>query len=372
MKIGILSLPLDENYGGILQAYALQTTLQDLGHEVQVLNISTPGRINLWEKLVGIVRVVFKMLKNKTRYSIRWWKGHECKLVLQQNTDVFINKYIQNRFCKALSEITENEFDAIVVGSDQVWRKIYFAPNWHTTIEDAFLKFAEKWDIIKISYAASFGLDNIDEYSFQEKNNVSSLLRAFDYVSVREASGVDICNSLGKNALYVIDPTLLLPRDIYLSLIKDYSFAETGELFNYILDPSQKKQLVIDDICIRKSWRSFRVNGYLSDGQSHYIQRPVEDWLSGFNTAKAVITDSFHACVFSMIFNKPFLVIPNKDRGIARIESLLDLFGQKERIVGAIEEVENKLCLLDRKPDVTDLISEQKNKSLTFLKKALK
>ena len=372
MKIGILTLPLDENYGGILQAYALQSTLQDLGHEVQVLNIPTPKLISLWEKFVGILRVIVKMVKYKTRYSIRWWKGPECKLVLQQYTDIFINKYIQNRFCKTLSEITENEFDAIVVGSDQVWRKIYFAPNWHTTIEDAFLKFAEKWDIRKISYAASFGLDNIDEYSLQEQNNVSRLLRAFDYVSVREASGVDICNNLGKDALYVIDPTLLLTRDIYLSLIKDYIFAETGELFNYILDPSPEKQLVIDDICTRKSWKSFRVNGYLSDGQSHFIQRPVEDWLSGFSTAKTVITDSFHACIFSMIFNKPFLVIPNEERGIARIESLLDMFGQKERIVSAIDDVVNKLYLLDKKPDVTDLISKQKNKSLEFLKNALK
>ena len=155
MKIGILTLPLHTNYGGILQAYALQTVLERMGHEVFVLDKGQIRHLKVWEALwIYPKRFAVKYVKRKNIdiFAIR----HHNKIfpIISQYTQLFIDKYIHVLKVNDFSKLNSHDFDAIVVGSDQIWR-----PEYNEKIENAYLRFAELWNIKRIAYAVSFGTD---------------------------------------------------------------------------------------------------------------------------------------------------------------------------------------------------------------------
>lgn len=333
MRIGIITLPLNTNYGGILQAYALQTVLERMGHDVCLIEERrVPLSLPLWKAPLSYGK---RILKNIL--------GHPCPIfyerkvnreipIVRKNTDRFINRYIKRRIVDSFSDLNESDFDAIVVGSDQIWRPKYF-PN----IENAFLDFAKDWNIRRIAYAASFGTDDW-EYDSKQTSECGRLLRMFDAVSVREDSGADLCKKhFGVNAEHVLDPTMLLVKEDYIKLFEAADTPKSnGNLLCYILDETEEKKALIKHIAAEKGLIPFNVKSISDDINSplyERIQPPLEQWLRGFYDADFVITDSFHACVFSIIFNKPFIVYGNINRGLSRFISLLNMFGLTERIV---------------------------------------
>lgn len=330
MRIGILTLPLHTNYGGILQAYALQTVLERMGHEVVVLDTPNVHRLSLWKKPIAYpVRLVKKYIlgKNIKVFSERYHNA--VYPVISQYTQLFIDKYIHRREVANLAELKKDGLDAIVVGSDQIWRPLYY-PN----IENAYLGFARNWKIRRIAYATSFGTDEW-EYTSRQTEKCGDLLRLFDAVSVREASGVDLCRGhFGVMAEHVLDPTMLLGPDDYIRLFETANTPRSaGTLLVYVLDETPEKADQIDRIAHEKGLVPFRVNSKVESMNAllnERIQPPVEQWLRGFYDADFVITDSFHACVFSILFKKPFKVLENKNRGNTRICSLLEKLDVKE------------------------------------------
>lgn len=368
MKIAILTLPLHTNYGCILQCYALQTILECMGHEVSVLNTDF---VNVdYKTRVGLF--IRRLIKTALRKESRFYGWKTEREVTHQNVQPFIDKYIHNRNIKDLSLLNENEFDAIVVGSDQIWRPLYYQP-----IENAYLKFAKDWSHIKrVAYAASFGTDKW-EYTPQETKECASLLNLFDAVSVREISGVDLCRiHFGREATWVLDPTLLLEKDDYLKLIDCSGVKkQNGGLFYYILDVTPEKMNLINRLADERGWESYKANNSDVDCLSlHFekrIQLSIEQWIAGFRDASFVVTDSFHGCVFSILFNKPFVVIANAQRGIARLKSLLSMFGLENRLVN-LSEVDNLSQLQKIEWDrVNAILDKNRQVSLFYLEKAL-
>ena len=146
----------------------------------------------------------------------------------------------------------------------------------------------------------------------------------------------------GVEALHVLDPTMLLDKEDYIRLIEAAGTPKSkGTLLNYILDETSEKRALIERIAKEKGLVPFRVNSRVEDRTApieERIQPPVEKWLRGFYDAEFVVTDSFHACVFSILFGKPFVVVGNKERGIARFESLLKMFGLEDRLVCNIDD----------------------------------
>ena len=134
-------------------------------------------------------------------------------------TSKFIKKWIHRDFFTSYYNISQEKYDAIVVGSDQIWRKQYVCESFKLPIESSFLDFAKHWDIKRISYAASFGTEEW-EYNDEQTKNCRVLIQLFDNVSVREKSGVALCKDyLQHNAKVVLDPTLLLKKNDYLKLL---------------------------------------------------------------------------------------------------------------------------------------------------------
>ena len=373
MKIGILTLPLHTNYGGILQAYALQTVLERMGHEVCVIQRSWRIQIVWWKFPLQIVnRCIYRFVfgRNVALFSELKWNNNQT--VIERNTKEFIDKYIHTYQVKQISDIREKDFDAIVVGSDQIWRPKYYRLHYKY-IEDAFLSFTKKWSVKRIAYAPSFGTDAW-EYSKVETQKCGSLLQKFDVVSVREKSGVGLCEKyLGrKDVQWVLDPTMLLDKEDYERLIPKDTIAP-GDLMCYVLDANDEINNLITKIASENDMKVFQaasdVDNVLLPIEKR-IQPPVESWLSGFRDAKLVITDSFHACVFSILFRKPFVVIGNKNRGYSRFESLLKRFGLENRLIENASQFKDSM-LNPLSEEVYKKLDDFRSTSTNFIAKAL-
>ena len=360
MRIAILTLPLHVNFGGILQCYALQTVLERMGHEVSVLNtdfvnVDYKTRIGLFIK-----RLVKTCIGKESKFY--GWKTE--REITQKYTQVFIRKHIHLLNVQDLSLLKEDDFDAIVVGSDQIWRPMYYQP-----IANAYLKFAKDWTSIKrIAYATSFGTDKW-EYTHEETQECASLVKLFDAVSVRENTAVDLCRKyLEVEAVQVLDPTLLLSKEDYLKLIYQSKLKKNEGVFAYFLDVTSSKMDLANRIAKERGLKLYQFNNPNVDCLSlHFekrIQQPIEELIAGFRDASFVVNDSFHGCVFSIIFNKPFVVIGNEERGIARLKSLLSMLDFDYSVASNIHQLQkiewNKTKLI---------LDKYRQISLSFLRK---
>lgn len=373
MKIGILTLPLCTNYGGILQAYALQTVLERMGHDVLVID-KTPENptLPLWKKIIVYPKRFLNKLLGKGD-NIVFLENYLVKNrdIVRQNTNRFIDRHIHRLVLNSYSELsTDNRFDAIIVGSDQVWRPIYFGEN---KIEDAFLDFAKNLNIRRIAYAPSFGVD-VWEYTSKQTCHCKELLQKFDMVSVREKSGMKLCHDfLDCDAQWVLDPTMLLVEKDYMQLFKSSKTPKSkGTLLNYILDDTPAKSSIIKQVADDKGLIPFRVGSKTENIHApleERIQPPLEEWLRGFYDAEFVVTDSFHACVFSILFKKQFVVAANKQRGISRIKSLLEYFNLENRIVEKPSDLDS-MSIIDY-DSVYVKLEKMKAVSFEFLEKSV-
>lgn len=321
MKIGIITQPLHSNYGGILQNYALQQVLKRLGHEVWTIDYH---RYNWFDWADHVWRVLaHKILGHKSRFGQTPTEIRRIETPLRR----FVMKHIsltEPRTRKFERRIVKKyEFDALVVGSDQVWR-----PKYNYNVADCFLKFAKAMPVRRVAYAASFGTDEW-EFTARQTAECAQLARQFDAISVRENSGVALCKEhLGVEAVHLLDPTLLLDAADYAELCKDIPKRKPF-VFAYILDESEEKLRQIKQFAARHNLDCF----IKSAGATVNMDDTVELWLSYFRDAAYVITDSFHGTIFSIINNKEFYVFGNKKRGNSRFDSLLEGFGLKDRII---------------------------------------
>lgn len=377
MKTAILTLtPIHTNYGNILQAYALQTVLQRLGHEPYVLE-KVPGfTLPLYRyPLAYAKRLVLKYLlgKKQTILFLEQKLRREYK-VIGQFTHPFVQKYIHTYHGPWTAEaMTAAGFQAFVVGSDQVWRPIYFDRHH---IEQAYLSFTKGLSVKRLSYAASFGTDDW-EYTPRQTEQCKALLQQFDGVSVRERGAVALCREhFGREALHVLDPTMLLTAADYRQLIAQSpeQLQPIEGLMTYILDSDFEKEAVAQRIAEHNGWSVFRSNSRYEDltaPLAERIQPPVEQWLQGFAQAQMILTDSFHACVFSILFHKPFVVIGNAARGLSRFHSLLSLFDLESRLVTSAAEAERVAAQPICWETVDSRLEEERIKSMAFLKQHL-
>jgi hypothetical protein len=369
MKIGILTLPLHTNYGGILQAWALQTVLERMGHVVVLLQkdkVIVPG--GLKKLKLSFKRFIQRFLLHKNvRVNAEKYEFEEYK-IRSKYTQLFIDKYIHYQVYNDFTKINNDKlkFDAIVVGSDQIWRPKYISETLRENIDVAFLSFATDWDIKRLSYAASFGTDNW-EFSEIQTKSVSSLIKYFDGVSVRELSGVELCKRyIGVDSEHVLDPTMLLNADDYSKLINPCIDKDNHKqtLFNYVLDSNPEIEILIDEVAKTKHLQRNR----LSDGSKKgSVQPPVEEWLRSIRDSEFVITDSFHACVFCILYRKPFIVIGNKSRGYGRFKSLMNMFSLTKNLICDVSEYNSEI---DYTPDdITYKILETRRiQSINYLR----
>ena len=372
MKIGILTLSLHTNYGGILQAYALKTVLEKMGHDVWLIDtklnqVSFPRKIwRLTKETIAYLKGDVPMI-NAKKLRDRAYLNY-TKPFIDQNIPKITKTFTS---IEDLKKVTEKyNFEAYVVGSDQIWNAKYYKH-----IEAAFFSFLKGKEVIKIAYAPSFGAD-VWKYNEEQTRNCKELIKEFDAVSVREDVGIDFCKShLDAQATMVLDPTMLLRTEHYLKLLPDSSTRKNNGLFLYVLDVSKEKKELIDAVAEKKNLVPYQldiIDGYESCPLEWRTNAKVEDWIRSFHDAEFVITDSFHGTVFSIIFNKPFYVLLNYNRGAVRFKSILNIFNLSDRIITSKEELTKEK--LEKKIDweaVNKTLTVNQKHSMSFLKENL-
>lgn len=372
MKIGILTLPITENYGGILQAVALYRLLDAQGHDVVLIYKAIIDNEILWKKFIKtmLLKIPFHNIKNiKTnRLKMREWKerkklhrGFIENEIFAISQDLYTKQDLEN-FAK------DENFDAVIVGSDQVWRKRYINDIFYKSF---FLDFVDRSKTKKISYAASFGKDHWEGENDSE--DIAKLLQDFTAVSVREISGVDVCKTTFNynKAVHVLDPTMLIGKEFYLNeIIVNYDETATnkGGLLTYVLDEAVEKKEIIELVQKNSGLKSVH---HLKGFNTSHTTFSVPQWVVSFANADAVVTDSFHGMVFSIIFEKEFVVIGNESRGLDRFVSLATKLGLEDRLVFDVKDLEGKeLEKIDYRR-VNNILEDEKKKSLDFLMGAL-
>lgn len=375
MRIGIFTQPLCTNYGCILQNYALQTVLKSLGHEPVTLEktLLLP-HLPFWRQPLAIIKrfLLHTILRKKdVLVPLHEWRYNKEIPIITKYTRDFVSKHIDCRELASLSEVKKNDYDAFVVGSDQVWRPSY---NYQS-MQEMYLTFTLDWDVKRIAYAASLGTDKW-ELSPEDTFFYAPYVKKFDAVSVREDSSIDLVKDhFGVKAVRVLDPTMLLSCDTYASLAQTQP-KSPGALMIHILDMTEEKQIVANRIGKDFNISPFMVNQEfpetaLFEPIEKRLQPPVEKWLRGIIDAEVIFTDSFHACVFSILFNKPFIAFCNMERGASRFLSLLKMFGLERLLIFRKEDYTSALIQSIDFEEVNRRLIKYRETSINFLREAL-
>jgi hypothetical protein len=344
MKIGIMTFWWsNDNYGQLLQCYALQKYLHDAGHDTYLIRydprndyVKTPV-VNKILKAFNPFKL-FAYIKYKLTYTII------KKLNKQRGFDEFRNNYIKQseKIYYSYQGLLNAppDADVYIVGSDQVWN-----PDWiENTINQVKAYFLGFGGVGKkrIAYAASFGKERVSDGFIKE---ITPLLKRFDYVSVREKSGLDICRQCGVKAEWVPDPTMLLSVNDYRALYTNESMPRIEEpyCFLYMLGNTCDFSIkTIYDWAKKRGIEIIYVSGNLQYDKYEKMYTTIPKWLYYIDNAEYVITNSFHGTLFSLMFQKRFGVISLTERYIgmnSRFDSLFETSEIKQRYIDNSFEV---------------------------------
>lgn len=272
-----------------------------------------------------------------------------------------------------------SHYDVVIMGSDQIWNSACI-----DTMGLYYFGIHSKGSQKLISYATSFG-HNRFEAEGKDLDILKKHLKRFYAISVREKDGVELLrDKFGIESDLVLDPTMLLTKDYYFSLVGiDYNHKpEISTLAYYLLDSSPEKMDVVHQFACNNGLTMVTMNKIPSEGKTgmdklQSLKYPsVESWLKKVIGARYVITDSFHGTVFSILFNKQFVVFSNAKRGNSRFDSLLGMFNLKDRMIEASNDTDKLLSRIQSLPDidyteVNQRLKECRENSLKFLIDAL-
>lgn len=352
-KIGIITIIDNDNYGNRLQNYAVQETLKKF-NKFEIETIKNDPRLN---KEVS-----------KLKYFLKWIKNILVKIKNMINRSLRKEKFIEfNRenikFSQKRFNVFKkyNDYEYLIVGSDQVWNPFFYRLN-----DFELLNFATTAK--KISFSASFGVSKLPE-EYQEKTRKA--LSDFKKISVREDDGKEIIKKLGikKQVEVLIDPTMMLTIEEWDKISRKPTQLKSKKyILNYFLgEMSEERKKEINRIAAKNECEVINI----LDKDSSFYQTGPSEFLFLEKHAFLVCTDSFHASVFAFLYDRPFLIFDREDKHISmnsRLETLIKKFQLKNRkFKGKITD-EN---LNHNYTKAYQILEEERKKANDFLKKIL-
>ena len=353
-KIGIITIVDNNNYGNRLQNYAVHKVYGELGYSCETLQLN--------------------QRKESKKYLFRAWKMFYKPIEKQLKRDKlekqrfekfknFTMKYVPTKEKFFWNNKIKEEYDYFSVGSDQIWNS-YLDFGYLTE----FLSFARPEQ--RLTFSPSFGTDNIKQSKIE---NFRKGLSGFNNISVRESAGAKIVKELtGKNASVLIDPTMMLDAKDWLQIAKkpkNIDFTKSY-ILTYFLGGRTKK--IEEDLNKYSKKENMNVYHLLDKEQEELFVADPSEFIYLVSKAKMIMTDSFHACVFSLLFNKAFLVYDRSgavENMMSRIETLLEKFNLQRKYVNS--GIENDPFENDYKLSYKILENERRN-VIDFLQKSLK
>lgn len=341
MKIALLTYFHALSYGATLQTYATIKALESLGHEVWLVNLVIPEHLTMLRRVLLLPKA-YKHWKFRKEYFKHITRHYTSSEKLRQNPP---------------------EADLYMIGSDQTWNadiSMDMAPSF-------FLDFV-KDNSKKVTYAASFGKDTIDDTQWISKERTVELLRQFNKIAIRESSGKEMLAQYGIDSIQVLDPVLLFPH--YDELVGDAAQREEIVLFkiNKTEDFYEKAREVG-----KLSSLTVRSLGSLRQEKGVKCRYPegIEDWMRGIASAKYILTDSFHGLVISLLYHRQFVILPGMAGRVTRLRSLLQLVGLEDRIMSTNDKAEDIYAMLKKPIDyehVDEVLNRERKTSWGYLK----
>lgn len=359
------------NYGTLLQAYGLQRYLRNQGYDVNNIDFSPSVK----EKVKNLV-------KNKNSLSLfkEKWEAYLTKKKADQSKLNVRNKRF-DEFLKKNFNLTEafynpesltdlkNRFDLYICGSDQIWSPMLLNPSYYFDYLDSSHR--------KASYACSFGVNKIPD---NKKDKIKNLLNSFEEISVRENQGAEIVKDLLKREVPVlVDPTLLLCEDEWNTLIENKPLVKDKYIFAYFLtynkDYFEKAEKIAKEkncklVVVPSCKESYSINGEIIQDAG------PEEWVNLVANSEMVVTDSFHGCVFSLIYKRQFMVFKrfsdnsSKSQN-SRVYTLLNEYNLENHLIEADTDISGISITSSDYERIHEKISLNAQKSEEWLEKLI-
>lgn len=359
MKISIITLHRVFNYGSVLQAYATEKFFQRFGFETEIIDyipknwqtkkliFGSSGKLSPKKVFYLFLRSFSVLLKQKTLWGF-----------LKKNLNL-TKKYL------SYDELCENppKADIYCTGSDQVWNSAY--SNCDPTF---YLQFGAP-HTKRIAYAASIGRTELDE---EEKGTVKKYLSQYSTITLREDSAAQIVNEMGFKGIHVIDPTFQLDAEGWRSIMSKRLIKEKYLILMLLYNEDNGATELARKIADEKGLKLVKLSWEMAKPalvDKLMTHRSPEDFLSLFNYADFVVTNSFHGLAFSINLNKQFVVVKRNEFN-SRIESLLRLTALEERLVDS----QFDMGIIDKKIDystVNDVLEKERGKTYDLFKESL-
>lgn len=353
-KIGILNFQYSKhNYGAVLQAAALEHELKQQGYNAEHINYIPKGKVSFKGK---VKKLLFKSRiikgRNKDKYS-----NHEVFEEFRKNflnrSEKIENEEDFNRLCEG--------YQAVVVGSDQVWRP-KMAPN----LPFFFLKYAPN-HVQRIAYAVSFGaaeweLDEDDPMTLMAKQEAAK----FKAISCRESSGVEICkNVFGVPATHVLDPLLLVEDEFIKTLIKSAK-PSSSKIIYYKLGSDEEFKIELAKL---EGLYNDKASNIYSQKNNENKYEDVTQWVRNIYDSEVVVSDSFHCICLGLRFGKEVVYYPNPERGQARLDDLFKMFDIQKRKINS--DLSSFLLSYGNESVFNEKLNELRKTSIAFITKAI-
>lgn len=367
-SVGIINFHRANNYGAVLQAYAIMRAVSNLGYraeiidfipEALILNYQAKTEFRKLVKQLGILRATRSFIKRLPGKRVRAIRERLFTEMREEFLILSREKY------SAPEDLRKNppKYDAYITGSDQVWN-----PSMKKARGDSyFLDFVDD-GFLKVSYAASIAepvpSDLVNEYA--------RLIKRFDFISVREKSAKEFLRPLVEKDIEVtLDPTLLLSEKEWAELMKNNP---VNSKYILVYDLARSKMLTqgANEISLKTRYPivSFSSSRNYRNGLYSFASSSPGEFLSLIRDAEVVLSSSFHGVAFSVVFGKPFLAFASNKRS-SRIVDFLELLEVEDRIVDDNTSIE----IIANSPidyvKTRKLLESEREKSIQFLKNAL-
>lgn len=387
-KIGIAAVTYKDNFGSALQTYATQYTLEKLGYDARIFEIKGVHRSIFIKKLIYYAgrlfdpveaKYLFANLSSRSRKSASVSSDQFAQdmKVRHQMYEAFNKKW--NKMLPTVNGWDElkkqaSEMDAVVVGSDQLWRPSNIVGCYYT------LEFVPD-NVKKIAFSTSFG---VPELPARLHKHAKKFLSRIEHISVREDSGADIVKKeCGRNATVVCDPTMMLTAEEWMHIQDEKPLAEGSYIVMYLMGDNPEQREFVKAL---SKTTGFRIIGllhgatYISYDEDVVDEKPFNvgpaEFVNLIRNAQYVCTDSFHCCVFSILNSTKFFAFrrwPDGSKFSAndRLYTLLKFTGLERRLLLGTEDVKKCIDDLIDFSDVLSRVAERRKESMDYLVNAL-
>lgn len=382
--IGLVTCYFHHNYGSMLQAYATEMIMQQIGLPYQTIACKAPITYMQENKLLYIIKKLliadWKMRLGKMKIE----KEKKKNPVFARNWEIrnkafyeFASKYFHvSPYCKNRQELEAmaSDYSAFLVGSDQLWRTDSVEHGYYTL----------EWvpdNIRKIAYSTSIGVKEVPWFQV-EKNK--RFMNRFDYIALREQSACDLVYKLtGRKVQVVLDPTLLFTGEQWLSIQQKEPLTDGKYIFCYLLGNNIEQREFIKQVKAKTGYKIValqHLDEYIPSDEGFADEAPYvgpREFLNYIRNAKYVFTDSFHCSVFSILYKKNFFTFSRFAEGAkqstnTRIDNLLHIAGLENRRMTKDKTVDGVINFKGSFNGVDDKLNALRKSSMDYLYNAFK